>query len=678
MGESPAIQPGERLKTLNRIHTELIRAGSTDELCRLAVELGRTRLGLSRLSIWLIDPDDPTLFRGTYGIDEHGQIRDERNQQFQERTKYLMPFSEEQANDPAYKINEHVPLFNDQQEPMGHGWVAKTGLMSSEGIIGWMYVDNFLSQTPYTDEDGDIIRLYANSVGHLYQNKRMEEGLRQQQAAEQALQARMRAVNEVSIELSHARTFDELTRQAVELGRERLGFDRLSLWFMEEDGVHAQGSFGTDEAGNTRDERDIRLLINPQDLVYQAKAQGDLVVVSHQAELMDDHRQRVGTGWNAAALLWDGDRTIGWISTDNLFNKRPFTPGDQELLTLYGVSVGHLCTRKRAEEQLERKRTEEQQFQSRLRALSEVNLELTRIENFDDLTRRAVELGRERLGFDRLALWFIQDDRLHARGTYGTDEIGGTRDERQVQIDVRPTHLALHAESGDSLIELWHRELVDHQGEVVGHGWNAAALLWDGKQAMGWIAADNLFKKQAFTDSDRDVLALYGSSLGHLFNRRRAEAAAVEMAVQKERAELMTELISNLSHDLRTPLSVINTSLYLLERLTDPAQQQEKVASIKAQTARLEKLIQDILTMSRLESQPVYTLHPVQLQVLLSNLVNQYQPVVERKSQALRLEIEDDLSAVMGLDEEMERVFSNLLDNAINYTPEGGSITLRA
>jgi signal transduction histidine kinase len=671
-------QLGERLRTLSLIQAELIRVGDPDELCRLAVELARARLGMSRVSIWLVDANTPTQLRGTYGTDEQGNTRDERDRQVGLAAEYRSPLSADLSQDANFLLNLDVTLVDDRERPVGQGWVAAARMVSGEGVIGWLFVDNLLSQAAYTEDDGDIIKLYASSIGALVQNKHMEMGLLQQQAAQQALQERLRALNEVSIALTRAEGFDALTEQAVELGQSRLGFDRLSLWFMEADGIHAMGSFGTDEVGKTRDERAIRLQIKPGDLAYQAREQGLRVMVSHAANLMDEHRHSIGTGWNAAALLWDGDRILGWIAADNLFSQRPFTLGDQEVLTLYGMTVGHLCTRKRTEEQLQRQRAEEQQFQQRLHALTEVNLKLLKLDTVDELCQKAVELGRARLGIDRMALFFVEDDRIHARGSFGTDEAGNTRDERDVRIAMREDHLSRIATEHSSMVEVWERELVNHQGQVVGHGWNAAAMLWDGEKAIGWIAADNLLMQRPFSQGDRDILTLYGTTLGHLFQRKAAQKAALGIAVEKERAELMTEMMSNLSHDLRTPLSVINTSLYLLERLHDPTTQQEKLGVIKGQTARLEKLIQDILTLSRLEQQPVYTLQPVPLTPMLSELATLYQPVVERKEQSLHLQAEAGTLTVMGLEEELRRILSNLLDNAINYTPVGGSITLRA
>ena len=63
---------------------------------------------------------------------------------------------------------------------------------------------------------------------------------------------------DISLDLARIPTFDELCRAGVELGRERLGFDRLGIWLLDSQPDYTVGSFGTDEKGATRDERGIR------------------------------------------------------------------------------------------------------------------------------------------------------------------------------------------------------------------------------------------------------------------------------------------------------------------------------------------------------------------------------------------------------------------------------------
>src|SRR5205814_8538912 len=77
-----------------------------------------------------------------------------------------------------------------------------------------------------------------------------------------SLSEQLTALHKVSIALSKAPSFDAMCRSAVELGRERLGFDRLGIWFTEPGGQSAVGSFGTDEHGRLRDERQSRVNIS--------------------------------------------------------------------------------------------------------------------------------------------------------------------------------------------------------------------------------------------------------------------------------------------------------------------------------------------------------------------------------------------------------------------------------
>ena len=68
----------QRLALLHELHFELANIGTIDDLCRTAIEIGRNATGIERLSIWFLDANDPGWFRGTFGIDERGTLRDER------------------------------------------------------------------------------------------------------------------------------------------------------------------------------------------------------------------------------------------------------------------------------------------------------------------------------------------------------------------------------------------------------------------------------------------------------------------------------------------------------------------------------------------------------------------------------------------------------------------------
>jgi DNA-binding LacI/PurR family transcriptional regulator/signal transduction histidine kinase len=176
--------------------------------------------------------------------------------------------------------------------------------------------------------------------------------LQRSQQTLQEFQRQLIALHALSIELARAPSVDELCRRAVEEGRSRLGFDRLGVWFVDSDRRSQWGVFGTDERGQTRDERGLRLELDED--VLPIVRHRTPAVFHDDVPIYDQRHQIVGQGWRAAAALWDGDYVIGQISADNLLSQQPCSAFQVELLTLYGITLGQLCTRKRSEAERER------------------------------------------------------------------------------------------------------------------------------------------------------------------------------------------------------------------------------------------------------------------------------------------------------------------------------------
>ncbi|MBI1282636.1 MAG: hypothetical protein GC179_31200 [Anaerolineaceae bacterium] len=129
-------------------------------------------------------------------------------------------------------------------------------------------------------------------------------------------------------------------------------------------------------------------------------------------------------------------------------------------------------------------------------------------------------------------------------------------------------------------------------------------------------------------------------------------------------------------HDFKTPLAIINNSLYLLQHISDPLKQKDKLNLIKEQTLLLDKQIQDILTISRLDYAPVVISHPVNINVLLSKITDLFHPSFEKKKQMLKLDLQSELPNILANTDELDRALVNLVENAINYTPVSGTITV--
>lgn len=140
------------------------------------------------------------------------------------------------------------------------------------------------------------------------------------------------------------------------------------------------------------------------------------------------------------------------------------------------------------------------------------------------------------------------------------------------------------------------------------------------------------------------------------------------------------EFVSNASHELRTPLAAIRASAETLQggALSDRAAASQFVERIVADATRMERMLGEMLELSRLESGhlPLH-LVPLKLEAQAAEVVDQFQPVAVAKGVALRVEPPSEtLPFAMGDPGKLQQVLGNLIDNALKATSPGGKITV--
>lgn len=141
------------------------------------------------------------------------------------------------------------------------------------------------------------------------------------------------------------------------------------------------------------------------------------------------------------------------------------------------------------------------------------------------------------------------------------------------------------------------------------------------------------------------------------------------------------ELIANISHELRTPLT---TQQFLVETLIegavdDPEARDDFLLKLKEQVDHLSAIVQQSLYLASLESgQVTATIQAVPVQALVRRSVNQLLPRAQQAGVEVSVELSHELPLVNADPEQIRRVMTNLLDNAIKWTPPGGRITVRA
>ena len=139
--------------------------------------------------------------------------------------------------------------------------------------------------------------------------------------------------------------------------------------------------------------------------------------------------------------------------------------------------------------------------------------------------------------------------------------------------------------------------------------------------------------------------------------------------------------ISNVSHELRTPLfnikSYVETLYDLGEQLTKD-EQKEFLGVANSETDRLTRLVNDVLDLSKLESGRTIQLEALSIKEAMEQTLRNYKLNAEEKNVKLRLNVENNLTFVLGNWDMLLQVFDNLVGNALKFSQEGGTINLKA
>ena len=142
-----------------------------------------------------------------------------------------------------------------------------------------------------------------------------------------------------------------------------------------------------------------------------------------------------------------------------------------------------------------------------------------------------------------------------------------------------------------------------------------------------------------------------------------------------------SRFISNVSHELRTPLFNIKSYVETLHDLGDQLSEEDKrefLAIANAETDRLTRLVNDVLDLSRLESDRIWSMEPVELRPAMEQTLRNYRLNASDKGVELMLEVDEQVPRVRGNWDLLLQVFDNLVGNGLKFTASGGHLALRA
>jgi signal transduction histidine kinase len=141
------------------------------------------------------------------------------------------------------------------------------------------------------------------------------------------------------------------------------------------------------------------------------------------------------------------------------------------------------------------------------------------------------------------------------------------------------------------------------------------------------------------------------------------------------------DFVANISHELKTPLtSVQGFAQAILDDTADTPEARKQAAQIiYSEAGRMHRMALDLLDLARLEGGTAdLKMSSVEMGVLLRTILEKFTPQAQKAGVALHLNIPEPLPAVVGDGDRLAQVFTNLVDNALKFTPAGGQIALSA
>jgi len=168
--------------------------------------------------------------------------------------------------------------------------------------------------------------------------------------------------------------------------------------------------------------------------------------------------------------------------------------------------------------------------------------------------------------------------------------------------------------------------------------------------------------------------------ISRMFNEM-ADILTQNIRKLKEVEVLRRELVANISHDLRTPISIVQgyvETLMIKGNTLSPAESRRYLNTIYESIQKLEKLVNELFELSKLEANQIQPVRePFFISELVSDISNRYQLMAKDKSIVIDTRLSKEQQRVFADVSLIERVIQNLIDNALKFTPSGGKVIVQ-
>ena len=429
---------------------------------------------------------------------------------------------------------------------------------------------------------------------------------------------KLKVLNEIAIKLGQLSTFHDICFYGVKLGIEKLGFDRISLWFLNRAKTLMMGTYGVDEEGNIRDEWDISwsyLDTYTEDFVNGRR---EPFITHDSAPLYNEKSETVGYGWHVSVPMLNRGEFVGFIGADNFINRQPLKNYQPELMRLFGATIGHLVARQKEQETIHK-------LSSAIEHSSSMILVLSKSQEIE----------------------FANDAFCQVSG-YTMEETLG----KSITMLFKGKNLKM-IQSAISSGESWQGELVNQRKD---------GQYYETIISVSPVQPGASIEYYVIVQEDISML-------------KQVQQNELALQLEQERARLLETFVTDISHEFKTPLAVINTSSFILSKSDDPEKRATHSDMVKIQVNNLDQMLDDILEIVKITSALDLEKEPIRLADFVREIVDSF--LFANNGKHLEWQIDLDSAIVVEADtQKLARIVHEILGNAVQFTPANGTISV--